>query len=404
MNILFLSLIDIPSIQARDIYSDILRELADRGHQIYCISPIERRRKEPSKIVYHANTTILRIKTGNIQKTNIIEKGISTLLLSPQIIRSLKRYFNQVSFNLVLYPTPPITFEKVVRYIKKRDGAAAYLMLKDIFPQNSVDLGMIRKDSLIHRLFLRKEKRLYGGADYIGCMSAANVRYLLEHNPQIPPGKVEICPNSLAVKDQIIYDKHHLKKEYEIPEDTLIFLYGGNLGKPQDVGFICKCLELNMNFNDRFFIICGDGTDYPQLERFVNKHTPQNVKLMRWLPKEKYDALVACCDVGLIFLDHRFTIPNFPSRLLSYLESAKPVLACTDNASDIGQVAVNGGFGWRCESSDAVNFTSLVEKTISLKSELHYYGQAGRLYIEQHYTASKSANIILRHFGSEGVD
>jgi len=403
MNILFLSLIDIPSIQAQGIYPDLLRELANRGHNVYCISPIERRRKEPLQLICHANTTILRIKTGNIQKTNIIEKGISTLLLSPLIIRAIKRYFNEVEFNLVLYPTPPITFEKVVRYIKKRYGAATYLMLKDIFPQNSVDLGMVRKNSLIHRFFLRKEKKLYGGADYIGCMSDANVRYLLEHNPQIPPGKVEICPNSLAVKDQIVFDKTQFRKEYSIPEDALVFLYGGNLGKPQDISFICKCLEHNMNFTDRFFVICGDGTDYPQLERFINNNSPQNIRLMRWLPKEKYDSLVACCDVGLIFLDYRFSIPNFPSRLLSYLESAIPVLACTDNVSDIGQVVENGGFGWRCESSDAAEFSSLVEKIISMKSELHYYGQAGRSYIEENFSASKSAEIILKHFNSEGV-
>ena len=54
--------------------------------------------------------------------------------------------------------------------------------------------------------------------------------------------------------------------------------------------------------------------------------------------REEYDNLVQICDVGLIFLNARFTIPNFPSRLLSYTEIGKPVLAATDENTDIGKI------------------------------------------------------------------
>ena len=50
-----------------------------------------------------------------------------------------------------------------------------------------------------------------------------------------------------------------------------------------------------------------------------------NAKLYPYLPKEEYDELVPACDVGLILLDPRFTIPNFPSRLLTYMEFSMPV-------------------------------------------------------------------------------
>ena len=70
--------------------------------------------------------------------------------------------------------------------------------------------------------------------------------------------------------------------------------------------------------------------------------------------------MVASCDVGMIFLDHRFTIPNYPSRLLSYMQAKLPVLAYTDPNTDIGQVIVDGGFGWWCESANVARFSSCV--------------------------------------------
>lgn len=105
--------------------------------------------------------SILRVKTGKIQKTNLIEKGIATILLETQYISAIKKYLLNVKFDLVLYSTPPITFAGAVQYIKKRDGAKTYLLLKDIFPQNAVDIGMMSKSGIkgfLYRYFRAKEK------------------------------------------------------------------------------------------------------------------------------------------------------------------------------------------------------------------------------------------------------
>ena len=59
--------------------------------------------------------------------------------------------------------------------------------------------------------------------------------------------------------------------------------------------------------------------------------------------------LANSCDVGLIFLDKRFTIPNFPSRLLSYMQASMPVLAATDVNTDIGKVIEEGESDIGCE-------------------------------------------------------
>ncbi len=145
MNILFLTVVGINNIAERGIYSDLMRHFRDNGHNVYITCPIERRFKRSTNVKSDDGILILNVKTFNIQKTNLIEKGIGTLLIERQFLNAIKRNFNNVKFDLVLYATPPITFTKVVQYIKKKDKAKSYLLLKDIFPQNAVDMKMIKK-------------------------------------------------------------------------------------------------------------------------------------------------------------------------------------------------------------------------------------------------------------------
>lgn len=395
MNVLFLTLLNFNSYSENNIYCDLLREFIKNGHNVYCVSPTERRNGVDTNFEEH--DCILKLKIGNTQKTNIIEKGISTILIEPQFIKAVKKYFKDIKFDLVIYSTPPITFVNAVKYVKKRDGAKTYLLLKDIFPQNAVDLGMMKKSGvkgLLYKYFRNKEKKLYAVSDKIGCMSQANADYVLKHNPEISPEKVEICPNSIEVTNERLTpeQKAEIRQKFNIPTDKTVFIYGGNLGKPQDIPFIIECLKANADFDDRFFVICGTGTEYPKLKNYIDTEKPNNVLLINGLPKNEYESFVGCCDIGLIFLDHRFTIPNFPSRLLSYMQKGMPVLACTDPNTDIGKVITDGNFGWWCESDSAEAFVSTVNTAITC--DLIALGDNALEYLKTNYSTKSGYEII----------
>ncbi len=399
MRLLFLSLLDFNSFEEPNIYTDLLREFIKKGHEVYCISPAERRTGVTTHLA--ENGRLLKLRIGNTQKTNIIEKGISTLLIEKQLISAIKKYFSDVKFDMVLYSTPPITFANAVKYVKKRDGAKTYLMLKDIFPQNAVDLGMMQTTgikSLIYKHFRNKEKKLYSLSDRIGCMSQANVEYLLKHNSEISRERVEICPNSIEVCDVrlIAQERMEMRKKYEIPQDKKVFVYGGNLGKPQDVPFIVDCLRECSVLENAYFVIAGNGTDRHFLEKYVKEEKPAHVKLFGQLPKNEYDKMIACCDVGLIFLDHRFTIPNFPSRLLSYMQAGLPVLACTDKNTDIGNVITDGSFGWKCESNDSESFCEKINMICN--EDLSDMCENSYKFLQHNYSSEQLCSIIERSF------
>jgi glycosyltransferase involved in cell wall biosynthesis len=395
MNILFLTLIDIVSIEERGIYQDLMREIISNGDELFIISPTERRHKQQTRLISLGKCSIVKVKIGNIQKTNVIEKGIATVLIDSQIKSAIRNYFADIRFDLVIYSTPPITYIKIINYIKKRDGAKTYLLLKDIFPQNAVDLGMLRKNSVLYQYFRKKETSLYKLSDRIGCMSQANVDFVLKHNPWINPSIVEIFPNCIDIQELHITEAEKLefRTKYGIPLERTIFVYGGNLGKPQGIDFLIACLKAQNNNNKAFFLIVGSGTEYNKLKNYISQENPLNVVLMEKMPKNEYDKMISSCDIGMIFLDHRFTIPNFPSRLLSYMQARLPVLACTDRNTDLGKVIVDGGFGWWCESNDTERFSHLIDEIT--KSDLTNLRNNASSYLHANYDVRSLLHIIL---------
>lgn len=413
MNVIFLTLFRISDIEERGIYQDLMRKFRDEGHQVYIVTAAERRLGQETSLVDSHGVKILNVKTLNVQKTNIVEKGIGTLLIESQFMSAIKNFLGDVKFDLITYSTPPITFTNVVKYLKRENPQAiSYLQLKDIFPQNAVDIGMMKTagvKGLLYKFFRNKENALYEVSDYIGCMSPANVQFLLKHNPEIDASRVEVAPNSidLYLDDNLNLnlngdlgqekaERYYIRRKYELPTDKPVFIYGGNLGKPQGIDYLVKCLEANKKRTDCYFVVVGTGTEYPRLEAWYNANLNLNVKLMQGLPKADYDLLVKHCDVGMIFLDHRFTIPNYPSRLLSYLENKMPVLCATDVNTDIGKIAEENGYGYWCESEKPEDFTALVNKMLA--SDRKAMGEKGYEFLKNNYLVEHTYNAIMAHF------
>ena len=403
MNIIFLTTAGIDNIEIRGIYPDLMRKFKAEGHHVIIVIPVERRSGRETSLLEKNGVNVLYVKTLNIRKSNVFEKGIGTLLLERQYKKAIKNFLKDIKFDLILYSTPPITFTNVVKYLKhKNPNALSYLLLKDIFPQNAVDIDMFGKKSLLNWYFRKKEKALYKVSEYIGCMSPANVEFLLKYNPEIDASRVEVAPNSIELiekkseEGQEKSECYYIRKKYDLPMDRPIFIYGGNLGRPQGIDYLINCLEANKQRKDCYFVVVGNGMEYNKLDKWYRNNKSGSVKLMQTLPKEDYDMLVRYCDVGLVFLDHRFTIPNYPSRLLSYLENKMPVLCATDVNTDIGKIAEENGYGYWCESVKPEDFTALVDKMIA--SDRKVMGEKGYQFLKKNYLVEHTYGAIMAHF------
>jgi hypothetical protein len=405
MNILFLTIGSFNSIHLNGVYTDLLRSFYNQGHSIYIVSQVERRKKERTTFSVESNIFRLNVKTGNITKVGIAEKGISTILLPYQYLIAINKYFREVDFDIVLYSTPPITLYRVIKSIKKKTNAFAYLMLKDIFPQNAVDLKLFPQNligKLMITYFSLTERKFYEISDKIGCMSKANVDFLRKNQPQLPISKIEICPNTIDSIERPIVKRNEILAQYNIPNDKQLLIYGGNIGKPQNVNYIISVIEHSQNYEAFHFIICGNGTDFYRIQDLKAKFYELQLTVINSLSFVEYTKLLSCCDAGLIFLDYRFTIPNFPSRMLDYLNNSLAVIAATDDVTDIKDAIHEGDFGWWCSSRSVEGFISIIDSLEALGSARHQVfedkGTNAKQYLLSNYSTNIANETILKSF------
>lgn len=386
MKILYLTLSKI-ELNTPGIYSDLVNALKNRGHKVTIVQVCEPKDISETILTEEEGVTFLKVLVGELFGVNFIKKGINTLKVEPKLKAAISRYLKKEEFDLVLYATPPITFSGVVKYAKKHYGCKAFLMLKDIFPQNAVDIGLFSEKSPINLFFRQKEKSLYRLSDVIGCMSEANRKYVLDHNPSIPDRKVILFPNTQAVEE--------LTEAYERnPEDPVSFVFGGNFGKPQAIDFLMEAIgsEQMQKVNAKFVFI-GNGSEKSKVVEASKRYA--NLDFYDFMPPREYDALMKKCDVGLISLDARFTIPNYPSRTLSYMAQAKPILACTDRNTDIKElVTEQAGCGLWCASDDVEGFVKAVSRMCDSVDRLKELGQNGRAYFVNNFNVDRSVEII----------
>ncbi len=58
-----------------------------------------------------------------------------------------------------------------------------------------------------------------------------------------------------------------------------------------------------------------------KIENLAKEKQLQNVRVIDYLPRDEYEKLLRVADVGLINLSMKFTIPNIPSKAVSYMEA-----------------------------------------------------------------------------------
>lgn len=354
-----------------DIYNNLVDELLNRGHYITIVRSDYKIKKSNLRSISN-QLSILDVKTGNPFSKNLFIKGINQILLNYFFIHQIKKELFSKEYNLVLYATPPITLYKTIKYCKEFYHARTFLMLKDIFPQNAVDLEMMSKSSLIYKYFRNQEIKYYKISDSIGCMSQGNVDYLIRNNTYLDTNKIHTFPNSIKITNT---------KNTIFNSDFTTFVFGGNLGKPQNFPFLLEVFKELKDYNKAKFLIIGTGTEELYIEQYISNYELKNVVFKKFLPAGEYEKIVQMSDVGLISLDSRFTIPNIPSKFQSYLKQKKPVLAITDVNTDLKDMIEEHKCGWWCNASDKNSILTTIKYISESKSEQIKNGINGFEYL-----------------------
>jgi glycosyltransferase involved in cell wall biosynthesis len=406
-NILFFTP-DFPLNSPGHIYFDFVESLLIENNSVIVFVPIERKFNEKSSILIYSNLKIIRYKFLNFRgKVSFFEKGLAFLIYPYYLIFTLlKNNIHLSVIDLAVFVTLPITYHPLIKYIKNLSNRAfIYVMHKDMFPKSAVDLGYIKKDSLIYRIFRFFEVSLYKNADKIGVISEKNKVQILNNNKFLNQIKVEIFNNSIIPKNNFdvfsnTFWKNSILEQFGIPKNKVLFIYGGNISRAQNVDFIIECIKKIQSISGAFFIFIGSGNGFDKLRDFIYQNHPENIKIFNSLPKIEYDKLLSACDVGLVFLDYRFEIANIPSRILTHFDNFQPILAATDIFTDLKEIITINKIGYWCPSNSPEMFYLLINNIIQNKNEIHFYGKNAKSYLMKECNSLLNTRKITKYIGN----
>ena len=126
-----------------NLYNDLVEALANKGHYITVVTSNSNRS-------FNNKYRQIGFKENIVGNANLITKGFNTLFIGKKFKQVIKKELISEHFDLILYATPPITLNSAIKFSKKTFKARSFLMLKDILPQNAVDLKMMSKMNPIY--------------------------------------------------------------------------------------------------------------------------------------------------------------------------------------------------------------------------------------------------------------
>ena len=341
MNILFV-FFTLPHLSQSAMYSDMVNEFRKNGHNVLPMAPMIFDSVK-SNISIENGIEVLRVKTLDVFSKNIFEKGFANLLLSYQYKKAYDSFWKEKPVDLIVVATPSVMFANFISYVKRCKFSKVYLMQKDIFPQNAVDLGLMKKKSLLFKFFKKNEVLLLETADIIGCTSLGNMQYYFKHYPLLKKDKIKLLYNSTKLIN--VTDSSFSFVNDQDLKDKFLVAFGGNMGKPQQLENILNLSKKCIGFNDVLFLIIGKGTEVNKLKVSAQNLSIFNLKFIDSLPRVKYFNLLSICNIGLISLHQDFSVPNTPMKLNDYLNAGLPVLASIDRNNDLGELLVENKMG-----------------------------------------------------------
>lgn len=393
MKVIFLALAFPKMDKSKYLYTQLVSQFHENGHDITVVAPMYD--EITSGFQIEEGIKVIRVRTMPLFGVGLIRKGIANILLPYQYKKAIKQHNLGLNFDLIITPTPPITLYGVAAWLKRKSKGKIYLILRDIFPQNAVDLEMLKKGGLIHTYFSRKEKKLYATSDAIGCMSRGNIDFIKKHNPEVPPERLHLLPNWGDILPMVSENEMNELRKRENLTGKFVVIFGGNIGLPQKLENIVDLAIACKDEKDIIFLIMGKGNERQNLENLISSKNIDNLWLRDGLPQKDYMKWVQMADVGLISLSEKFTIPNIPSKSLSYYNTKTPILASIDLNTDFGEILENLNAGvW----AEAGKTNKLKEKLILLYHNIELrkvMGENGYSYMGKQLSSEMAFQTII---------
>ncbi|HEB1307161.1 TPA: glycosyltransferase family 4 protein [Escherichia albertii] len=329
---------------ASKMFHELACSFVNSGHRVTVITPYHGNGSRLKK-KYLDGVEIWYFKNPRVKDVGKIKRAIAETVLSLNAWMAI-RYETEVrTFDAIVYYSPSIFFGPLIRKIKSQSKCFSYLILRDIFPQWSVDAGLIKAGSLIEKYFRFFEKYNYSQADYIGLMSKKNVELFNSKYSGYSTGVL----HNWARFERIYYEPKY--RQSLGLNNKVIFLYGGNIGHAQDMRNLLRLVRRMLPYDEAHFLFVGQGDEVELVNSLSKQWELKNLTYLPALTQSEFKILLSEIDVGLFSLSKHHTAYNFPGKILGYMVNSIPILGSVNDGNDLmslindanaGMIYING--------------------------------------------------------------
>ena len=321
----------------------VMSELADELSNHAELVDVYTLYKRPDSSFLNKKNINIYTLNYDFRKENIsfINRFIFELLISFRIFFLIFKVKKLKHYDVLIWYSPTIFWGPLIFTLSFFRKSYKYLILRDIFPQWSIDLNIIKKGSFSHKLLNFFENLQYRVADKIGLNSEGNLSYFQNKTNYLK--KTEVLETWYKTdNNEKLLPKNILQK---IPKDKKILLYIGNMGLAQDQDFFIKLVK-KMRFDESFvFLVVGTKEkDKKNLEAEKQKNGLNNLIILDSIEQCFVEAICKTSFIGIFSLDNRHTTHNIPGKFLQYLSSGLPVLGLCGKG-DVSNLVIANEFG-----------------------------------------------------------
>ena len=359
------------AVQLRDLSS----EFSKHGHEVTMMvaSP---ELEVPFRIEEWRGVRVVRLKSLKTKDVGYVRRTINEFLMPFAMLRNLRKSpVATEKWDGLAWYSPTIFLGPMVSALKRASACRTYLIIRDIFPEWAVDMGLMGR-GLPYRVFKAVANYQYSVADVIGVQTPGN-RINFTDWLKGPSRRVEVLQNWLASAPAAscsILIKHTTLAGRKI------FVYAGNMGVAQGMGILLELAQRLKYRSDVGFLFVGRGSDAQRLRTEAKQRALDNALFFDEIDPDEIPGLYAQCHVGLVALDRRHKTHNIPGKFLSYMQAGLPVLASINPGNDLVDLITAEQVGRVCtDTSVEAMVTSALELIELLDTESGLKDRCGRL-------------------------
>ena len=339
---------------------DLASEFVLQGHNVIVITPVAGQ-KRPWLDEVSNGITVLRISAPKTKNISLIRRAFSEVLLPFFMMWGFRKspYF-PLKLDGIIWYSPSIFFGPLVHMLKKKNDCKSYLILRDIFPDIAIDLGILKR-GLIYRFFKSIESYQYSLADIIGVQSQSNLKYLHDWAKR-PKRYLEVLQNWLTSRP--IIDSNFSIADTPLAGKTVI-VYAGNMGLMQGIDIVLELAEKLLVRDDVGILLLGRGSELPRLKHEASLRGLKNILFHDEIPPGEVPALLSQCHIGLLLLDPRLKTHNIPGKLISYMHAGLPILARVNFGNDLLDIIRSNEIGFAYAGEESEEFLLMADLLVS---------------------------------------